>query len=185
MDTTDQKIRKIGLQSIFKKNPTTARLKSVKSASMSVIKKGIKMGATGFQQASTQIKKKTASPGLSQIYLLKYTSQNKIFKLQSKSQLNREFLIASILLGILNIGLLFFLFLFFFFLLVRLQFFVALFDLISVFFRSLFWYIIFWNFLKTFFTFFLLFSTFFQLFSTFFNFFSTFFQLFSTFFQHF
>ena len=54
------------------------------------------MGATGFQQASTQIKKKTASPGLSQIHILKYTSQNKIFKLQSKSQLNREFLILSL-----------------------------------------------------------------------------------------
>ena len=48
-------------------------MKSVKSASMSVIKKGIKMGATGFQQASTQIKKKTASPGLSQIRLFKDT----------------------------------------------------------------------------------------------------------------
>ena len=52
---------------------------------MSVIKKGIKMGATGFQQASTQIKKKTANPGLSQIHLLKNISQTKICKLQSKS----------------------------------------------------------------------------------------------------
>ena len=68
-----------------RKNSTdSARLKSVKSASISVIKKGIKMGATGFQQASTQIKKKTASPGLSQIHSLKYTSQTKIFKFQSK-----------------------------------------------------------------------------------------------------
>ena len=59
---------------------------------MSVIKKGIKMGATGFQQASTQIKKKTANPGLSQIHLLRYRSQTRIFlittnrKLQPKSQ---------------------------------------------------------------------------------------------------
>ena len=45
---------------------------------MSVIKKGIKMGATGFQQASTQIKKKTANPGLSQIHLLRHRSQTKI-----------------------------------------------------------------------------------------------------------
>ena len=71
------------------------------------------------------------------------------------------------LLGILNIGLLFFLLF-----LIRRYFFVALFDLISVFFSSLFWDIIFWNFLKAFFQlFFNFFSTFFQLFSTFFNFF--------------
>ena len=30
------------------------------------------MGATGFQQASTQIKKKTSTSGLSQIHLLMY-----------------------------------------------------------------------------------------------------------------
>ena len=49
-----------------RKNSTdSTRLKSVKSASMSVIKKGIKMGTTGFQQASTQMKKKSAT-GLSQ-----------------------------------------------------------------------------------------------------------------------
>ena len=84
------------------------------------------------------------------------------------------FLIASILLGILNIGLLLlFLFLFFLF---RLQFFVALFGLICGFFRSLCLNHIFWNFFKLFFNL--------QLFSTFFNFFQTFFQHFSTFLGH-
>ena len=46
-----------------RKNSSDSSLLNLKSASMSVIKKGIKMGATGF---STQVKRKTAAnPGLS------------------------------------------------------------------------------------------------------------------------
>ena len=46
-----------------RKNSSDTSLANLKSASMSVIKKGIKMGTTGF---STQVKRKTApNPGLS------------------------------------------------------------------------------------------------------------------------